>query len=34
LICFVEAMDKKGNGGMYPDLNRETPYRIVRLDRR
>ena len=34
LICFVEAMDKKGNGGMYPDLDRETPYRIVKLDRR
>lgn len=33
LIYFIEAMDKAGNGHIHPDLNRETPYVVVRLQR-
>ncbi|MDX2429438.1 MAG: hypothetical protein QNK35_00805 [Bacteroides sp.] len=33
LMYFIEAMDTKGNGRMYPDLEIETPYLIVHLDR-
>jgi hypothetical protein len=31
LMYFIEAMDTNGNGRIYPDLNRETPYIVVRL---
>ncbi len=34
VMYFVEAMDKKGNGRMYPDLEKEAPYVIVPLERR
>lgn len=33
LMYFVEAVDNQGNGRMYPDLDVEMPYVIVRLDR-
>ena len=33
LMYFIEVMDKAGNGRIYPDLNRETPYIVVRLQR-
>ena len=32
-MYFIEAMDKEGNGGIYPDLEKETPYVVVRLAR-
>jgi hypothetical protein len=31
LMYFIEAMDKQGNGNIHPDLNKETPYIVVRL---
>ncbi len=33
LMYFVEALDKKGNGKIYPDLEHETPYVVVTLVR-
>lgn len=33
LMYFIEVMDKKGRGRIYPDLNKETPYRFVKLIR-
>ena len=33
LMYFIEAMDAKGNGKIYPDLNMQTPYVVVRLSR-
>jgi len=33
LQYYIEVTDKKGNGRVYPDLNKETPYRIIRLIR-
>ncbi len=33
LMYFIEAMDNAGNGRIHPDLNRETPYVIVKLKR-
>jgi hypothetical protein len=32
-MYFIEAMDKQGHGRIYPDLNNETPYIVVRLQR-
>ncbi|WP_345271418.1 hypothetical protein [Nibrella viscosa] len=32
-MYFIEVVDKNGAGRIYPDLNRETPYRIVKLVR-
>ncbi|MGE5610803.1 MAG: hypothetical protein ACM359_16250 [Bacillota bacterium] len=32
-MYFIEVMDNAGNGQIYPDLNRETPYIVVRLER-
>jgi hypothetical protein len=32
-MYFIEVMDNHGNGKIYPDLNRETPYVVVRLSR-
>ncbi len=32
-MYFIEVMDTKGNGKMYPDFNTEMPYVIVRLKR-
>jgi hypothetical protein len=29
LMYFVEIVDRQGNGGMYPDLETETPYIVV-----
>ncbi|MDR1407523.1 MAG: hypothetical protein LBJ23_05695 [Tannerella sp.] len=33
LMYLIEMMDRNGKGFIYPDFNRETPYRIVRLKR-
>ncbi len=33
LMYFVEAVDGHGNGRMYPDMDVEMPYVIVKLDR-
>ena len=33
VMYFVEAMDRVGNGRMFPDLEVETPYVIVKLKR-
>ena len=33
LMYFVEVMDTQGNGRMYPDMEVETPYVIVELNR-
>ncbi len=33
VMYFVEAMDTVGNGRMYPDMEVETPYVIVHLER-
>ena len=29
LMYFIEALDRSGNGKVYPDLEKETPYIIV-----
>ena len=34
LMYLVEAVDRKGNGRMYPDLEKEMPYVVVELERR
>ncbi|WP_431216877.1 hypothetical protein ACQ86N_21355 [Puia sp. P3] len=31
LQYYIELIDKKGNGRIYPDLSKETPYRIIHL---
>lgn len=33
LMYFIEAMDKTGSGRIHPDLNKETPYIVVKLQR-
>jgi hypothetical protein len=33
VMYLIEVMDNQGNGKIYPDLNRETPYVVVRLSR-
>jgi hypothetical protein len=33
-MYFIKVMDNEGNGTIYPDLNRETPYIIVKLIRK
>jgi hypothetical protein len=32
-MYFIEAMDKHGNGRICPDLNHQTPYIVVKLQR-
>jgi hypothetical protein len=32
-MYFVETIDKEGNGRNYPDLEMETPYVIVPVER-
>jgi hypothetical protein len=32
-MYFIEVMDNNGNGKIYPDMNKETPYVIVKLIR-
>ena len=34
LMYLIEMMDNNGKGFIYPDLNKETPYVIVHLDRK
>jgi hypothetical protein len=29
-MYLIEVMDNQGNGRIYPDLNKETPYLVVR----
>jgi hypothetical protein len=33
LMYFIEVMDNAGNGRIYPELEKETPYVVVKLDR-
>jgi hypothetical protein len=33
LMYFIEAMDNNSNGRIHPDLNQETPYVVVKLQR-
>ncbi len=33
VMYFIEVMDDKGNGAIYPDLEREIPYVIVHFER-
>ena len=33
LVYFVEVMDAKGRGRMYPDLEKETPYVVISVRR-
>lgn len=33
LMYLFEVMDNKGNGRIYPDLEKETPYNVVKVDR-
>ena len=33
LMYLFEVMDNKGNGKIYPDLEKETPYIVVKVDR-
>ena len=33
LMYLIEVMDNNGRGFIYPDLNKETPYRIVHFER-
>jgi hypothetical protein len=32
-MYYIEAIDRHGNGAIYPDLDRETPYVVVELER-
>jgi hypothetical protein len=32
-MYFFEVMDNAGNGKIYPDFEKETPYVIVKLER-
>jgi hypothetical protein len=32
-MYFIEVMDTSGNGGIFPDLNKEAPYIVVRIER-
>jgi hypothetical protein len=32
-MYFIQAMDNQHHGVIFPDLNKETPYFIVRLER-
>jgi hypothetical protein len=32
-MYLIEVMDKNGNGKIYPDLYKETPYVVVKLQR-
>jgi hypothetical protein len=32
-MYLIEVMDNNGNGRIYPDLNKETPYVFVKLIR-
>jgi hypothetical protein len=33
LMYFFEVMDNQGNGAIYPDLDKDIPYLIVKLRR-
>jgi hypothetical protein len=33
IMYLIEAVDNNGRGKIYPDFNKELPYRIVNLNR-
>ncbi len=33
LMYLIEVMDNKGNGKIYPDMEKETPYIVVKIQR-
>ena len=33
VMYFIEATDSLGNGRMFPDMEKETPYVIINLNR-
>jgi hypothetical protein len=33
LMYLIEVMDNRGNGRIWPDLNKETPYVVVKIAR-
>ena len=33
LMYFIEAIDNASNGAIFPDLEKETPYIIVKIGR-
>jgi hypothetical protein len=33
-MYFFEVMDNAGNGKIYPDLAKETPYIVVKMDQK
>jgi hypothetical protein len=34
LMYYIELMDKAGHGKIFPDLNKETPYKMIKLIRK
>ena len=34
LMYYIELMDKAGHGRIFPDLNKETPYKMIKLIRK
>jgi hypothetical protein len=32
-MYYIEAMDRNGDGKIYPDLEKQTPYVVVKLQR-
>ena len=32
-MYLIEVMDNNGNGAIYPNIEKETPYIVVKLDR-
>jgi hypothetical protein len=32
-MYLIEVMDNQGKGKIYPDMNKETPYVFVKVDR-
>jgi hypothetical protein len=32
MMYFIEVMDNVGNGKIYPNLYKETPYTVVKID--
>ena len=33
IMYFIEVMDTKGNGRMYPDMENEIPYIVVNIQK-
>ena len=32
-MYFIEAIDSRGNGGIFPDLDKQAPYVVVGVER-